>query len=156
MPQSNAPAFAATCERVVGTAKLSSGSLLPLTANPSYASKLSALIGKLNAARAAGARKLAAAKDPGGQSAAAEQLSSADGSAAAAVGKLQPGPVGASANAAIATALQRLAAAYHSLASAAHHNDKRGYGAAQGAIAQADAALSAAFAQLKQDGYTLG
>jgi hypothetical protein len=53
-------------------------------------------------------------------------------------------------------ALHGLATAYQSLSSAAQHNHKAAYGAAQSSIGKGDASLSAALAQLQQDGYTIG
>ena len=96
------------------------------------------------------------AKHQAAQAAAANQLALAHNVAATAVAKLTPGPIGADANAAIAAALRKLAAAYTALASAAKHNNTRGYDAARTAIGQGESALSAAFAQLRQDGYTIG
>ena len=52
-------------------------------------------------------------------------------------------------------ALHQLASAYSSLADAAAHADKRRYAAATKAIGQADAALGAGFARLRQDGYSI-
>ena len=53
-------------------------------------------------------------------------------------------------------ALRRLGSAYGSLAPAAQSQDKRQYAAAGMAITTADAALRAAFVQLRQDGYSIG
>jgi hypothetical protein len=153
---SNAAAFAATCEHAVSSLQLKSGSVLPLTANPTYAAALGSIIGKLNAARAADDPQLAGAKDQPGQAKAADRLAQAHAQAATDVSKLTPGPIGADGNATIAAALRRLSGAYTALAKAARHNDKRGYDGARSTIAQATKDLSSGFAQLRQDGYSVG
>jgi hypothetical protein len=74
----------------------------------------------------------------------------------ASVTKLHPGATGASANAAVASALRKLAAAYQALSAAAAHGNKPAYKRAQQQIAGGESSLRAAFAQLGHDGYTLG
>jgi hypothetical protein len=155
VPQTNATAFAVTCEHAVSSLT-TSGSVLPLTVSPTYAAALGSVVSKLNAARSADGPKLASAKNQSGQAAAAAELAQAHSQAAAAAAKLTPGPTGTAANAAIVAALRRLAAGYAALSGAAKHNNKHAYTAAQTSISQADSALSAGFAQLQQDGYTVG
>ena len=154
-PTANATEFAAACERVVASLRLKSAQALPLTASPAFAKSLRSVIETLNAARAADGRRLAAAKHPADQAAAARRLAGAHATAATAAGRLAPGPIGADANLAIVAALHKLSSAYSSLASAAQHEDKRGYTAATSAITQAETALQAGFAQLRQDGYSI-
>jgi len=127
-----------------------------LTGNPAVATALGGVIRTLNAARATDGRRLEAARRPADQASAAGRLARVYDSAATAAGRLTPGPVGADANASIVTALDKLGAAYGSLAHAADRNDNRQYAAASTAITQADAALGAGFARLRQDGYTIG
>jgi serine/threonine protein kinase len=154
-PTTNATEFAAACERVVSSLRLKSAQALPLTASPAFAKSLRSVIETLNAARAADGSRLAAAKHPGDQAAAARQLAGAHATAATAAGRLAPGPIGADANLAIVAALHRLSSAYSSLASAAQHADKHRYTAATSAITQAETALQAGFALLRQDGYSI-
>ncbi len=154
-PSSNATLFAATCEHVIGSLRLKSATALPLTANSTFARSLGGVIGRLNAARTADGQRLETAKRPGDQAAAARRLALAHAAAAAAAGRLAPGPIGAGANVAIVAALHELASAYSELAEAAGHSDRRRYTDAVKAIAQADAALGAAFARLRQDGYSI-
>ena len=104
----------------------------------------------------AGGHQLDAARRPADQAAAARRLARAHDAAATAASRLSPGPIGADANAAIVAALRRLSAGYTSLAQAAKANDKRRYATAQAEITRADAALSAAFGRLRQDGYSIG
>ncbi len=155
LPSSEATTFATTCETIIKSLR-AGGSPLPLSANPKYAAALSAVITKLNGARAAGGRQLTQAKLPSGQASAARALAADYQRAATAVAKLDPGPVGTTANVAIVTALRQLAAAYGSLANAAARHDKGAYAKAQTSISSAQAALNRGFAQLQQDGYTIG
>jgi len=152
----NATEFASACERAVSSVRLGSSAVLPLTGNPAFAAALGVVIRTLNGARAADGRRLEAATHPADQAVAAGRLSRAYDNAATGAARLTPGPVGADANAAITAALHKLGSAYGSLAHAAERADKRQYAAATTAIAQADAALSAGFARLRQDGYSIG
>jgi hypothetical protein len=155
LPSSGATTFNSTCEGMLKTLQ-SSVAALPLGANPTYASALGGVVAKLNRTRTSAGRQLSGAKTPKAQSAAANALAGAYGQAAAATAKLQPGPIGAQGNAAIAAALRQLAGGYRALGSAATHNDKRGYATAGQAISKAQSALTAAFGQLQQAGYTIG
>jgi serine/threonine protein kinase len=152
----NAPAFAATCERSVASLRIASTSILPLSGNPTFANRLSAIVRQLSAARAAANSKLLAASRPAEQAAAAGALARAHRDAATAAGALESGPAGAGAKMAIATALGQLADAYSSLAAAAARSDKSRYNAARQAVARSDSALADAFAQLRRDGYSVG
>jgi len=154
-PAVDATVFAATCERAVGSLRLRSAAALTLSANPVFARSLGGVVARLDAARGADGRELAAARRPADQAAAARRLAQAHDDAAKAAAQLLPGPVGADANAAIVTALRRLGSGYASLAQAAADHDGRRYAAARTAISRADAALGAAFARLGQDGYSI-
>jgi hypothetical protein len=154
-PTVNAPLFASTCERAVGSLRLESATALALTADPAFARALGAVIATLDAARGTDGRRLAAARRPADQAAAARLLAQAHDAAAKAAARLSPGPVEADANAAIVAALHGLGAAYASLVQAAAHHDGRKYAEATKAIEEADAALAAAFGRLGQDGYSI-
>ncbi|MGN6869054.1 MAG: serine/threonine-protein kinase [Solirubrobacteraceae bacterium] len=154
-PTVDATLFASTCERAVGSLRLTSAAALTLTANPAFAKSLGGVVATLDAARGADGRRLAGARRPADQAVAARRLAQAHDDAAKAAARLSPGPVGADANAAIVAALKRLGSAYASLAQAASHHDGRNYAAASTAVSQADAALGAAFARLSQDGYSI-
>ncbi len=155
LPASGATAFNGTCEGVLRTLQ-SAAPALPLGANPAFASQLGTIVGKLNGTRSTVGRQLASAKSQKAQAAAAKTLASAYQQAATAAAKLQPGPVGTQGSRAIVAALRQLAAGYQALSTAAAHNNKKAYAAAGTAIAKAQTALSAAFAQLRQAGYTIG
>ena len=154
-PSADATLFASTCERAVASLRLKSASALAPAANAAFAKSLAGVIGTLNAARTAGGRQLAAARHPSDQATAARRLARAYDSAADGAARLSPGPIGADANAAIVAALRKLGSAYASLAHAAAANNKRQYAAASTSITRADAALAAAFALLRQDGYSI-
>jgi hypothetical protein len=154
-PAEDATLFASTCERAVASLRLSSAAPLSLTANPAFAKALGGVVATLDAARGADWRRLAGARRPADQAAAARLLAQAHDEAAKAAARLSPGPIGADANAAIVAALRRLSSAYASLAQAATHHDGRSYAAASTAISRADAALGAAFAGLGQEGYSI-
>ncbi len=155
LPQSNATAFAATCEQVVGSLT-TTGKVLPLTANLAYAQALDAIVAKLNAAVAASSEKLATATDQRSQAAAAIALGHAYRQTASAAEKLTPGPSAGAANAAIVSASRRLAAAYTRLSSGAAHNDARAYVGARATIKREESALGAAYRRLAENGYTVG
>jgi serine/threonine protein kinase len=155
-PTVDATLFASTCERAVSSLRLQAADPLALTANPVFARALGRVITTLGAARTADGRRLETARRPADQAAAARQLALAHDTAASAASRLAPGPIGADANAAIVAALRRLGSAYGSLAGAAQRENKHEYSAAGLAITQADAALQAAFAKLRQDGYSIG
>ncbi len=151
----SAPAFAGTCERIVGTVRPVSGGLLRVSLSPSYAAALTAAMAKFSAARATGGTSLARARTPKTQAAAAAALAAAHFQAAAAVTKLNAGAARA-ANLALATALRQAGSAYQSLGRAAARSDARGYAAARSTVASADARLGAAFTQLGRVGYVAG
>ncbi len=155
-PSVDATLFASTCERAVGSLRLRSATALAPTANAAFAKSLAGVIGTLNTARTAGARQLGSARHPSDQATAARRLARAYGSAADSTARLSPGPIGADANAALVAALRKLSSAYASLAHAAAGNAKRQYAAASTSIKRADSALAAAFALLRQDGYSIG
>jgi hypothetical protein len=113
------------------------------------------VVARLDATRDADGRRLAGARRPADQAAAARRLAHAHDDAAKAAARLSPGPVGADANAAIVAALRRLGSGYASLAQAAADHNGRRYAAASTAISRADGALGAAFARLGQDGYSI-
>lgn len=154
-PTTGATAFAVSCERAVGS-MTTSGSVLPFGANPAYASALSAIVAKLNSVRTQAGLRLATAKSPKAQAAAALELSDAHATAAAAAEKLTPGPATAAAAANVVIALKQLASGYEALSRATSAGNGGDYSAAASAIKHADAALSAAFARLRQAGYTIG
>jgi hypothetical protein len=155
LPAAGATAFNVTCEGVLRTLQ-STAPVLPLGANPAFASALGAIVSKLNQTRTSAGHQLAGAKSQKAQAAAAQALAGAYRQAATAAAKLQPGPVGAAGSRAIDVAMRQLASGYQQLGTAAAHNNKKAYAAAGAAISKAQAALTAGFGQLQKAGYTIG
>ncbi|HEX4008807.1 MAG TPA: hypothetical protein VHX62_02295 [Solirubrobacteraceae bacterium] len=149
--QSPTTAFTASCERVLATVRLTTGNVLSLGVDPSYAFALNRILDQLNAVRRSAGPGLRNA-DPKARAAAATTLAAAHAHAAAATGHISG--IGVSvANQALVSALDADAAAYRSLAQAAGAQDVAGYARAQSAIAAANRALDGAFAHLRQFGY---
>jgi len=146
------PGFASTCERIVGTIRPVSGSVLALGPSVSYAQGLRAVIAKLTSARSAAGARLRSARTPRGQAKAAGALAAAYSDAGSAVARLSAGPA-QTASDALSVALTASGHAYAALADAASHNDAKGYSAASGSVARAAGALRAAFSRLAGFGY---
>jgi serine/threonine protein kinase len=121
-----------------------------------YATALSGAIFKLNDVRAAAGAQLAHTGTARGQAEAAERLARAHEQAAAVLRNAAPGPLERAANAAIATALLRVAGGYSAMARAAHREDRRGFDSGRNAVTTGTASLTAAFGQLRKLGYRLG
>lgn len=146
--------FLSNCGRAMGTIRLRSGTFLPVGPNPTYAQTLTAVIAKLNAARAADGAQSARATNPQSAASADRALAAAYAEAASALRRVTTGPADV-VNAALANALQMTATAYNALAVALAGNDQRAYNAGRGSLARATAAVRAAFAQLSELGYRM-
>lgn len=141
------------CERILGTIRLSAGSVLSLRPEPGYAFSLGRILGQLDAARTAAANGLKA-RDPAVQERAAAALAAAHARAESEVKHIAGAGVSA-ANPALASALAAEAGGYRALASALSRHDSSAYARAQAAITAADQALAQAFASLHSLGYGL-
>jgi ATPase family associated with various cellular activities (AAA) len=151
------PSFTINCERVLGTVKLASGSVLPAGPNSSYAAALNQVIATLNTARTTAGSQLRGARGPTALANSANQLAAADSQAGSALLSLNAsaGPA-AAANSAVATALLTTADEYRALARAAENNDVSGYQAADAALKRSTQAVNSAFAELGKFGYRVG
>jgi hypothetical protein len=149
------PGFTTSCERVLATLRVTSGSVLPPGQSVGYASDLNSAINKLNAVRSSAGSQLREALNAQAQATAANALAVAHANAASALGRLNPGPADA-ANSALVAALGTTANAYASLARAAEHNDAVGYSAASKSVTSANKALNSALDQLSSLGYHVG
>jgi ATPase family associated with various cellular activities (AAA) len=149
------PSFTISCERVLGTLRLASGSVLPAGPNPSYASALNQVMTALNTARTTASSQLRAARGATALANAANQLAAADSQAGSALLRLNAGPA-AAANSALATALRTTGDQYRALARAAQSNDVGGYQAADASLKRSTQALTSAFAELGRFGYRVG
>jgi hypothetical protein len=147
--------FTATCERVLGSMKLTSGSVLAPPVQASYALQLNAAVAKLNAAR----RALGPAISTGSLAAraqAAGQLAAAHARAAVSTARLSPDGGGlTAANRALVSALGRTAAAYRALGRAITDRRQAAYDSAEGQIQASSRALDLAYARLRALGYRI-
>jgi hypothetical protein len=146
------PSFTSSCERLLGTIRLSSGSVLPLGPSGNYASALDRVLNKLNAIRISAGSQLRSARNARAQAKAADELAAAHHRAASALGRLDAGSASA-VNTALANALRATGDAYAALGQAALHNDRAGYSAATIAVTHARNALNSALVELGSLGY---
>jgi hypothetical protein len=149
----HAPAgLARSCELVLASLRLGSGTVLPLGPSSSYATGLNAVLSQLNAVRSSAGSQLGSARDAAAQARAANALAAAHAAAASELLQLDAGTATA-ANSAVATALRMTADAYRALAAAAATGNAPGYNAASGALNGAAHALNSALARLSALGY---
>lgn len=146
--------FTSSCERVLSTLRLRSGSVLSLTADLAYALKLNRILAPLNAARKSAGPGLENFNNKV-RAGAAGQLAAASARAARSVRRMTGVPVSV-ANRDLAAALSAEAAAYGALGRAAGANDLGGYQRAEAAIGRADARLRVAYDRLRRLGYHVG
>jgi hypothetical protein len=143
--------FTSSCERVLGTLQLTSGSVLSLVVDPGYALALNRILAQLNSVRRSEGSGLRAASVQT-RIRAASALAKAHAAAASSARHISAVDLSV-ANQSLVAALDMSAAAYRALATAATKLDVAGYGRAEAEIAAATRALDAAFARLRQLGY---
>jgi hypothetical protein len=153
--QKPSESFTATCERVLASLKLTSGSVAAPPVQASYALQLNAAVAKLNAAR----RALGPAISTGSLAAraqAARQLAAAHARAAVSTARLSPDGGGlTAANRALVSALGRTATAYRGLGRAITDRRQAAYDTAEGQIQASGRALGLAYARLRALGYRI-
>jgi hypothetical protein len=147
-------AFAGTCERIVGTARPTNGTLVALHPSQTYATALGAVMQRLDTQRTSGTTALSQAHASTAQATAARTLAADHLHAASAILALNAGQAKA-ANTALAAALRSAASGYSALAIAASHHDTTGYTSAQHAISAAEAKIAAALTALGAYGYVV-
>lgn len=145
--------FTSSCERALATIRVKTGDIRSIGADPGYALQLNRILDQLNEVRRSAGPGLRASK-VGTRARAASALATAHARAATAASHISVGPV-SSANEALVTALTQNAAAYKALAQAAAKQNVAAYGRAEAALASAGSGLSAAYAQLREQGYTI-
>lgn len=147
--------FTATCERVLASLKLTSGSVVAPPVQAGYALQLNAAVAKLNEAR----RALGPALSTGSLAAraqAARQLAAAHAQAAASTARLSPDGGGlTAANRALVSALGRTASAYRALGRAITDRRQAAYRSAEGQIQASSRALGLAYVGLRGLGYRI-
>ena len=148
-----ASAFAAQCEAVAGTLRLTSGRPYPVGPSATYANALNAAIGDLQRAVVTQQASLDAAQTLPGQAAAERALASDYQTAAAQLATLRLSPADRGANHQLVTALQRAGTAYQGAARAATGGNADRYRTASAAIPTAKARVNAALAGVRAAGY---
>jgi hypothetical protein len=148
--------FTATCERVLGTLQVTSGSVLAPAVDAGYALQLNTAMATLNAARRALGPKLSAGSLPA-RAQTAQRLATAHAQAATSAMRLSPAGRGLqTANRAIVSALGQTASGYRALGRAISGRNQAAYGSAEREIGAGARALGAAFARLRGLGYRIG
>jgi hypothetical protein len=142
-----------TCDGVANTLDLLGSDTFPVGPSDDYAKAVGDAFGALNTAVAAGQAKLAKAKTPAAQAAAARGLQNAYRRAGATLRDQQLSPADRGINARLVAALAGLAKAYGQAATAAADNDKAGFKKSGAAIAKDQGELSTAIANLGDAGY---
>ena len=146
---------ATSCQRVLATLRLVSGSPLALAPSEAYAAALDGVISKLNAVRHSVASRISHLKTPLAVARAETRMANAQTAAAASLSDVAAGAA-AGANTALADALLRAASAFHALALAASERNRRAFGAGEASLVQATKAENAAYTQLAELGYRTG
>jgi len=146
--------FGSTCERVVSTLRLSSGTALAVGPSASYATGLDRAMTVLTKRIAEASGRLRAARTPQAQARAANGAVAAYDTAVSAVSALNAGVASAD-NRAVASALRSIAAGFQSLRTAALRGDAAGFAAAERTIASGQSSLQGAIAQLAKLGYSV-
>ena len=154
--QKPSESFIVTCERVLATLRLTSGSALAARVDAGYAEALNAVVTKLNAARSGLGSKLSAGSLPV-RAQAAQQLAAAHVQAATALGRLSPGRSGLrAANRALGSALKQTGSAYRALGRAITSRRQAAYASAERQIEIGARAIEAGFSRLRGLGYRIG
>ena len=148
-------AFLADCERVAGSLELAGAKPYPLGPSEQFARLLTRTFRSLDAASAAGSRRLRAARTPSAQASAAGDLSDAYASASRTLARAELSPADRPAGAALAAALDRTGDAYGRAAAAARRGDRGAYAAARRAVRRSGAATQRALRALEELGYTV-
>lgn len=147
-------AFTSSCERVLGTIRVTSGKVLSLTVDAGYALEINRILATLNATRAHAGPGLKSSS-VATRVAAADTLAAADLAAANAAHHITGVPVSL-ANLSLETALRANAAGYHALANAAAASNAAAYTRAQARISASLSQLNAVYTQLRSYGYKVG
>jgi hypothetical protein len=146
-------AFTSSCERVLATVRVTSGTALSLTAHAGYALELNRILDRLNSVRTSAGSGLSSG-DVKTRGRAASRLATAHAQAAVSARRITAAGVSA-ASRPLAAALSMSADAYRALARATARRDASGYRRAQASVARATRALDDAYAQLGRLGYRI-
>lgn len=147
--------FPSDCEQVLGTLRLSGGSILGLGPSPTVAAELKRVITQLDSVVDSSGGRLRVARTPSDQARAAGELGAGYEEAASTIQHLVSASAADGPITALMNALRITGGDYAVLASAAAHNDKRGYDAARSSIASGATAIRSAFVDLSKLGYVV-
>jgi hypothetical protein len=148
-----AAAFAATCDAVATTVRLTGDKALPVGPSKDYATSLSGALGTLGKATGSGSAALAKAKTRLAQAQATDTLATAYAAAAKSLSGASLGPADTTANENLVTALTATAAAYKQAAKEARSKDAAGFKRESANAAKAQTDVNNALAGLKAVGY---
>jgi hypothetical protein len=146
--------FPGQCEQAIGTIRLSGGSAIGLGPSAQLAGTLKQVVTTLNRSLAGATGRLRSARTRKAQGVAAGAVASAYVKAASAVRQAHAPSAALPATAALASALSATGSAYERLGAAATHGDKRGYSEARTGISRSADAVTAAYRQLSDLGYS--
>jgi hypothetical protein len=152
--QAAGAAFAAACERALGSIRLATGR--PLAPGPSAAlgAALDRVITKLSSARAGAQKRFTAARTAEAQASAAGALAAAHAEAASALEHVHAGRA-STATLALAKAFQTTSDAYSAIARAASRTNAAAYRAASAQLSSALGEVKSALGQLNTLGYRI-
>jgi serine/threonine protein kinase len=146
-------AFAATCDAVATTFRVSEGKPLPVGPGKDYAGRLSAALGRLGQQQSSAAAALRKAKTRQAQASATDRLSAAYAGAAKTLGGLELSPADVLANAQLVSALKATGAAYAQAAKEARAKDRAGYKRESNKAIAAQKGVGEALGRLTAAGY---
>jgi hypothetical protein len=143
--------FRAQCDSAATTLGLPDGR--PLGPDAELATRIDAIVGKLNAARTSGRRRLRAAKSAGAQAVAARALADDFATAASGIAKLDTLPADHAAVVGLGVALGKAADVYRTLGRAAGKRQEAAYRRASAKVSRSDEAVKAAMRRFDAVGY---
>jgi protein kinase-like protein len=152
---SPAARFDARCADVVASLELTAGRALTVTPSPRYAKAASEALARVAGDRAAGGRRLRAARTPSGQARAAAAVAAGYARAARRIDALSAPAAVDRVNAAIAAALRDIGHGFATASQAARGRAAARYAAPRKAIGRGDDALRTAVGSLAQFGYAI-
>jgi hypothetical protein len=145
--------FAATCDAVASTLRVSDGKALPVGPSQEYAGQLSSALSKLHQQQASAAAQLKKAKTRLAQAQATDRLAAAYTTAGRTLAGLSLGPADEVLNAKLAAGLKATGAAYKQAAGEARRKDANGFKRQSSKAIAAQKDVSDALAGLKAAGY---
>ena len=144
-----------SCGHIATTLRAAGADPLALGPHAAYAKAVDGALSKLARARSAGLRGLTTAGSRRAQATAAAGVATAYARARTTLLRAPVSPAEREAHAALLSSLERAAAAWRALGTAAGHGDGSGYAAARARVTAREAAVRRATAALRRLGYTV-